>query len=160
MQTSFTQSISPWTTNFYSYKPTAMLSIFQLDELKVCVYKWYLGLTCFPVYIWSYFWIVISSFVIRGNRKCYRWLICPNCSTQHNKSTLLLNSNTKTNPNSHKHNNKDIIQQRKLLQTTLKIKYGRKSSIQININTTHTSYLSFFYTSKIFGEQNLHRKNA
>ena len=89
MQTSFTQSISPsWTTNFYSYKPTAMLLILLLDKFEVHVYKWYLGLTWFPVYIWSYFWIVISSFVIGGNRKCYRWLICPNCSTQHNKSTL------------------------------------------------------------------------
>ena len=89
MQTSFTQSISPsWSTNFESYKPIAMLLIFQLDRLEVHVYKWYIGLTWFPVYIWSYFWIVISSFVIGGNRKCYRWLICPNCSTQHNKSTL------------------------------------------------------------------------
>ena len=35
MQTSFTQSISPsWTTNFYSYKPTAMLMIFQLDIVE------------------------------------------------------------------------------------------------------------------------------
>ena len=52
-------------------------------------------LTWLPSYILSYFWIVISCFVIRGNRKCYRWLICPNCCTQYKKpSTVPFNGAT------------------------------------------------------------------
>ena len=95
------------------------------------------------LHVVTYFWIVISSFVIRGNRKCYRWLICPNCCCTQYKNLRLFPSMAPSCSIGKISSKQTNMQARK--QTN---KFRYKKGFRVIKTDNIPSYLAFFY--KIF----------